>query len=292
MILRISQLAGAVQKLWEEGLASGSKTGWPSLDKHYTVAPGQMTILTGWPGAGKSEWLDALLVNLSRQGWKFCVYSPENLPNELHVSKLLEKVIGKPFGFGPSERISLEEISEGMFELEQRFFFLRPAQDSLSVEDILSQANVLFSDDRSDCKRGLVVDPWNELDHYRPPNMNETDYISHCLSAFRNWAREMSVHVWLVAHPQKLRRLDTGKLPVPTPDTISGSQNWWNKADCALTVFREPDAENIVQIYIQKIRFKHIGKTGAVELRYDRVTGRYSEVPKPIGVANYYDRQA
>ncbi len=63
---------------------------------------------------------------------------------------------------------------------------------------------------------------------------------------------------------------------------ISGSQHWWNKADCAITVWR--DMENLdraeVDVHIQKIRFKHIGKPGLVSLTYDRITGRYSE-PEP-----------
>jgi twinkle protein len=84
------------------------------------------------------------------------------------------------------------------------------------------------------------------------------------------------VHVWIVAHPQKMKRED-GKLPVPTPDMISGSQHWWNKADCAITVWR--DLANFdsreVDVYVQKCRFKHIGRSGFVTLTYDRVTGRY-----------------
>jgi hypothetical protein len=44
-----------------------------------------------------------------------------------------------------------------------------------------------------------------------------------------------------VAHPQKVAR-ENGKLPVPRPDMISGSQHWWNKADNAITVWR--DMEN------------------------------------------------
>ena len=65
----ISPLAyeSEIRQLWVDGFPAGDKTGWIELDKHYTVMPGLFTVLTGWPGAGKSEWLDALLVNLARQ---------------------------------------------------------------------------------------------------------------------------------------------------------------------------------------------------------------------------------
>jgi twinkle protein len=66
-------------------------------------------------------------------------------------------------------------------------------------------------------------------------------------------------------------------LPVPKPDMISDSQNWWNKADCCITVFRDftkPDSPE-VEIYVQKVRFKHVGKIGVAQLQYNKVTGRY-----------------
>jgi len=70
-IVPIAPLLNRVSTLWDRGLPPGFSTGWKTLDPHYTVAPGQLTVVTGWPGSGKSEWLDGLLVNLSRDDWKF-----------------------------------------------------------------------------------------------------------------------------------------------------------------------------------------------------------------------------
>jgi twinkle protein len=68
---------------------------------------------------------------------------------------------------------------------------------------------------------------------------------------------------------------------------IAGSQHWWNKADCALTVWRDPEHPEMktVDIIVQKVRFKHIGKPGTVSLEYDRITGRYSESERDLYVA-------
>lgn len=65
-VLRVSDLAGDVMALYQEGPQRGALTGWESLDKHYTVRPGEMTIVTGIPSHGKSQFLDALVVNLAR----------------------------------------------------------------------------------------------------------------------------------------------------------------------------------------------------------------------------------
>lgn len=274
-----------VADLWEQGLPPGSKTGWLGVDKHYTVAPGQFTVITGWPGSGKSEWLDALLMNLARQGWRFCLFSPENYPPEIHVSKLLEKFVGKPFGTGPTERMTQDEVTEAMTEINDWFSFIVPSatteQTNFTIEQILEAAESQFRSTRlwhgKENPIGLVIDPWNELEHLRPQHMSETEYVSATLSAVRSWARLHRVHVWIVAHPQKLRRDDTGKLPVPRPDAISGSIHWWNKADNAITVWRTMDdiPNQDVSIYVWKVRFKHIGRPGEIHLSYDRITGRY-----------------
>ena len=99
------------------------------------------------------------------------------------------------------------------------------------------------------------------------------------------------MHVWLVAHPQKLKR-EGGKLPIPTPDSVSGSAHFWNKSDIALTVHREGDDKTSgeVSIIVQKCRFKHIGRRGVAVLRYDRITGTYSD-PKagPRAIRSVYD---
>jgi len=295
-----TDFAGLLGRLWEQGMPPGDKTGWPSVDKLYTVVPGQMTILTGWPGSGKSEWLDALLLNLGKQGWKFAIFSPENQPTEIHVAKFIEKYLCKPFGAGPTERATLAEVSDAIEAMDGWFAFLCPAVDTTQtgfcIDEILNAAEAHFrlqggwADAK--LKRGLVIDPWNEIEHLRPRDLSETEYVSQTLSRVRAWARAARIHVWIVAHPQKLRRDENGKLPIPRPDSISGSQHWWNKADNAITVWRaldDPDNQN-VEVHVQKVRFKHVGRVGIAELRYDRITGRYSEMIRQVGVADYYSR--
>lgn len=281
-------LRAKVEQLWRDGLPPGDRTGWPSVDKLYTVVPGQLTVLTGWPSSGKSEWLDAMLVNLMRQGWKTAIFSPENQPLEIHATKLIEKVSGKPFGHGPTERVPFDAIPEYLDEMNGFAFATSVSGDAVPAKAVIDAVTPWLSQHEG-CKRGLVIDPWNELEHWRPSNLSETEYVSQTLSMLRGWARANAVHVWIVAHPQKVRREEGKELPVPRPDMISGSQHWWNKADCAVTVYRDlrPDAPQEVQIHVQKCRFKHVGRIGVVALRYDRVTGRYHEIPNIQDVKAY-----
>jgi twinkle protein len=98
------------------------------------------------------------------------------------------------------------------------------------------------------------------------------------LGKIRRFARRNGVHVWIVAHPQKLiKDKDTGKYKPPTMYEISGGANWRNKADVGICVHRPDMTNDITEIYIQKVRFREIGKLGAVQFRYARETGNYTD---------------
>lgn len=272
-------IAERCARLYERGLPPGDGTGWPGLDAHYTVSPQQWTLITGVPGHGKSEFLDALAVNLAEQhDWDFAFYSPENYPTEAHLAKLAEKRVRKPFGRGPNDRMTPEELEEATAWLLDHFVWLKP--EYKDYESLLEAAQPFRRPNR---KFGIVLDPWNALEHLRPRELSETEYISAALTKITNWSREKRCHVFVVAHPAKLARdIGTGKRPVPSPYDIAGSAHWYNKADNILCVHRDPiDGGQDVDIHIQKVRFKHCGRVGLVGLKYDRVTGTYFEMGSP-----------
>lgn len=266
-----------IRALHTHGWEKGFDTGWAEIDRFYTVRPGEFTVITGMPNSGKSNWLDALLVNLaSLSGWQFGLFSPENQPIEDHMSRMIEKHIGKPFGAGPTERMSGEDLNAGMRWLDDHMYWILPDDDAQwTIETVLDKAKALVL--RKGI-RGLVIDPWNELEHELPNGITETVYIGQVLKRVRQFARRHSVHVWIVAHPQKLYRED-GKYPVPTLYDISGSANWRNKADNGLVVFRDFSSDIApVEIHVQKIRFRQIGRIGMAKLNYDKATQTYSEL--------------
>ena len=275
-IFEIDDIEDKFDELYYNGLKRGALTGWPTLDEHYTVVPGQWTVVTGIPGHGKSNFLDALFVNLAKyEDWKFAIFSPENQPLERHFANIMEKYFEQPFDLGKLGRITEEQLATGKDWLKKHFSVILPHEDdSWSIDGVLSLAKVLVY--RKGIK-GLVIDPWNELDHSRPSNLTETEYISATLTKLRQFARNYKVHVWLVAHPAKLYKDKDGKYPVPTPYDISGSAHYRNKADNAITVWRNVGHEDqsCSDIHVQKIRFKEVGKVGLVSLRYDFISGAF-----------------
>jgi twinkle protein len=254
------------------------------MDKLFSVAPGQVTTVTGWPNSGKSQWLDALALNLGRQGWRFVFCSLENIPVFLHVEKLAKQYTGKPMREGPTERMDEKELEAATEALDGWFSFVLPAEKKpnpslseviLAIEGDFKARNMWGNGSKIAC----VIDPWNELEHVRPQGLSLTEYIGSSLSMLRQWARRNMLHVFLVGHPAKQQRnRESGKLPTATPDMISDSAHFWNKSDNCITVaLTDEHRSQEVDIHVQKIRFSHIGSRGVATLIYDRTTGRYHE---------------
>lgn len=278
----VADLVGELDTYYAEGMPRGADTGWPLLDRHYSARPGEWTLVTGIPGHGKSEFLDALTINLAaRHGWRFGIFSPENQPFSLHLAKLAEKYTGKPFNPGPTERMTRTEFDMAATWLDGRYTFILPETPTIDAILDIAKALVLRKG-----IRGLVIDPWNEIEHGKEPGQSETEYISLALSRIRQFARAHGVHVWLVAHPAKLYKEANGKYPVPTPYDVSGSAHWRNKADNCIAVWRDTtEGDRTVEVHVQKIRHKITGRIGKVDLSYDPVTGRYFDshgTPAPI----------
>jgi twinkle protein len=273
-VFNIVDVEDRFDDLYYHGLRKGVSIGYKTLDDYYTVVPGQWTIVTGIPGHGKSNFLDGIMVNLAQnQGWKFGIFSPENQPIERHFASILEKYFKSPFDVCKPGRITEEQKEEGKDWLNEHFSIILPDEDdNWSIDGILELAKALVY--RKGIN-GIVIDPWNELDHSRPQNQTETEYISSVLTKIRRFCRNYDVHIWLVAHPAKLYKDKDGRYPVPTPYDISGSAHYRNKADNAITVWRNVghDDQDVADIHVQKIRFKEVGKVGLCSLRFDRNSG-------------------
>ena len=174
-----------------------------------------------------------------------------------------------------------EDLERAMHWVDEHFTWIMPnSEDDWTVEKILAAAGQL-------CLRrgirGLVIDPWNELESLRPSGMTETEYISQSLKRIRVFARQRGIHVWVVIHPAKLYRDANGNYPVPTLYDCAGSAHWRNKADNGLVVWRdlsEADSPE-VQIHVQKVRFRQVGRRGMAKLIYEPISATYRDQQQP-----------
>lgn len=206
----------------------GASTGWADVDGLYRVVPGELTVVTGVPNSGKSEFVDALMVNLAASsGWSFALCSMENKVHE-HARKLIEKHVGKPFFDGEyaanAQRMSPAELQRAKAWLNDTFYLIRHEDDELpSIDWVLGLARAAVM--RYGI-RGLLVDPYNELDHRRPASISETEYVSQMLTRIKRFAAHNDCHVWFVAHP---RQMQQWRGEPPGLYDISGSAHFVNK---------------------------------------------------------------
>ncbi len=273
-IVRASSVTKYIDDLRVGGFKGGSKVGLNSVDNLYTVCSDQVTVVTGVPGSGKSELIDYFMVSLAvKEEWKFAIFSAEN-PIEIHAGKLIEKYSGRPI-FEGSSKINEEDLVDAADWLDKHFFFI-DSSSSNTIDSILSRAEVLVENEKIN---GLLIDPFNYTDVTL-----ETDAISEMLTKLHAFAKKFHIHIWIVAHPQKMYRGEGGKIPVPTGGDISGSAAWWAKADFGVTVSR--DEEGGATMTVWKCRFKWLGEVGSCHLSYDPTCGRYADGESSSDIAD------
>ena len=249
-------------------LKNGFPTGWKprgELGNHISFFPGYTSIITGIPGHGKSEILDQILIQLAidynlRGGF----FTPENWPTELHIIKLVEKLIGKS-----AFKANQLELTKAKEFLSDRMFWIYP-EEGYKLETVLDKIR------QAVLKYGIqwyVIDPWNKLEHHD----DSTNYVSRCLDLISNFNKKNGTHAFLVAHPTKMKfNHDESKYEVPGLYDISGSANFFNKADIGLSIYREQEQHSNT-LYVQKVKFKFWGSPGKISYRWDPTNGRYTE---------------
>ena len=267
-----------VREIYANGHGRGASTGMPAVDDLFTIAEGQLSIVTGMPSSGKSEFIDQIMVNLARrESWKFAVCSFENPPH-MHIAKLAEKVTGKPFYDGLGARMTEEDLADAVEFINDHFVFLESKDGGMStidsVIDRTKQAVMRLG------VRGLVIDPYNYIEQ---AGTEEHNSISYMLSKITSFAKAHGIHVWFVAHPQKMYPREDGTYAVPKGMNISGSAAWFAKADLGITIHR---TEDCVEVHCWKSRFKWVGQQGVACLAYNMSNGRYEDFTKPEPAIN------
>jgi len=294
------EFADEIDELRVTGLQPGASLGWKAFEGIYSIPKGQWSVVTGLSSSGKSTFLDNVFVQLATlHGWKFLICSPENQPVRRHIAALMEIHAGRKFGMPDPKNFPNIPAGAYMTELEYReafafvaehFKFINPPETDFTVDGIQSIATQVYEDGFE--FDGMVLDPYNEIEHKRPKGMSETDYIATVIHAFRNFTRKLNIHFWFVAHPTKPTRkiirynktdlTDEDSKPVYDSITlfdISGSSNWKSQCDFGLIVHR--DLTNNLKpstIEIEKIRFRENGTQGqSVPMYYDYLCNRFVE---------------
>ena len=168
-------------------------------------------------------------------GWKFGVFSPENMPINDFFNDLIETYIGKSADpFFTNNYMSEDEFREGMAFMKKHFFIIYPKK-SYKLEDIFDRAKFLV---KTKGIRSLIIDPYNTIQHRMQHGEREDLYISRFMSELKRFAIENKISIHLVAHQVTPQKDDNNKYFKPDLNRIKGGGTFSDKADNVLFVWR------------------------------------------------------
>jgi len=275
-VITFNSVEEQVDHYYLHGFPSGDNIGYVNFDKLLTFRGGEVTTITGIPSHGKSEFLDEILVQLSKlHRWPHGLFAAENGKPALHYTRIANRFIERPFyAENVVYKMTPDQYQRAKEFMNNYFFFINNRQIK-TVTAILDKAKDLVL--RFGIK-SLVIDPYNCMETERPKHVSETEYVSYIYDCLVNFAELYNVHIFLVAHPTKLQKdKKTGKYEVPTMYSISGSANFYNKTYNGISVYRDFEYQQ-TSVYVQKVKFDFMGRVGFSDFTFDKTTRRYIEI--------------
>ncbi len=296
-LIRVGQAVEQIEMIRNNGFKRGLLTGIEKIDKKISLKEKLLYVVTGVPGSGKTTWVDDWLVKVMRnnpnESLHCAYYSPENRPVGRAMAKIMEKYIKKSLSKDAIISMTDDEVQKAKYWLDQHFAFIYPdtkvkqnlfgkeMKNVNTLDSILTFARLSVEQYGS---KVLVIDPWNKIEHEQG-SMSETHYISKALDMCLEAGDRYNMSVVVIAHPAKVQDASVlGNFVRPSLYKISGSANWYNKADVGVVVHRDKywlNEKNVpilnvdapTQVYISKQKFQEVGEEGHFFQYMDRNQG-------------------
>jgi len=260
---------------FKKGISLAPTTHFTEMDKYFRWKKGEITLLTGYGNHGKSFFtLQMMLIKSIYDGWKWAIFSPENYPANDFYDDIIEMYVGKWL----NEMTEEEYVSACLF-IDQHFFYVYPENEH-DVVSINERFRHLVMKKGVD---GVMIDPFNQLDHTQKAYQREDQYLSEILKDIKRFALLNNVVYCIVAHPKNPSHVNGQPLPVVDMYDIAGGAMWGNKADQIISYYRpnyhvdknSPE----VTIYVQKVKRKRTGgQPGQFDLTLIWSKKRYADV--------------
>lgn len=248
---------------FKRGIQLAPETRFRELDNYFRWKKGALNVFTGYANAGKTFFLLQLMLTKSMyDGWKWAVFSPENYPANDFFDDMIEMYNGKGL-----DQMTDEEYVQACEFLNDHFFYVYPdnEHDLLSIHDKFRYLVLKKGVD------GVVVDPFNQLDHNQKAYQREDQYLSEVLKDMKRFALLNNVTYNIVAHPKNPKYEQDKSLPIVDMYDLYGGSMWGNKADHIISYHRPnwhiDKSSPEVQVHIQKVKRKRTGgKQGSVDM--------------------------
>lgn len=260
---------------FRNGVTLSPTTRFGEMDEYFRWKKGEINLFTGYGNHGKTFFaLQLMLTKSIYDGWKWAIFSPENYPAYDFYDDLVEMYAGKWL-----DKMTEEEYVKSCHFINKHIFYVYP-EDEHEIKSINEKFRHLILKKGVD---GVLVDPWNQLDHTQKSFQREDQYLSEQLKDVKRFALLNGISYNIVAHPKNPAPHPGAPLPVVDMYDIAGGAMWGNKADNILSYYRPnfhiDKNDPTVQIYIQKLKRKRTGgKLGDFPLTLVWGQKRYADI--------------
>lgn len=256
----------------DSGLGELFTSGLKGLDEglNFSFYPPELCIISGTPGAGKSELAVVMGAHLA---------SIHKLPGAiLQFEDKTKRVQETLIRYALNHNVDgVGNRGEAVTWINRWFRTIVPEQnlaDDVDYDFAWLKATMREARERHGC-RWVILDPWNELDHMWDRSMNEAQYTNDALRKLKRISRALGLIVMVVVHPSKEGGRQTD---ITEKDLygVSGSASWANKADHGIIVHR-PD-QSKAEVYVKVAKSKDhsvMGKVGICCMEYVPSQSRY-----------------
>ncbi len=240
---------------FKKGIQLAPTTRFPEMDEYFRWKKGDINLCTGYGNHGKSFFMLQLMLTKSIwDGWKWAVFSPENFPANDFYDDLIEMYVGKWLN-----AMSVEEYEQACVFIDEHIFYVYP-EDEHDINSIHEKFRHLVLKKGID---GVMIDPFNQLDHLQKPYQREDQYLSEVLKDVKRFALLNNIVYNIVAHPKNPTYQEGKVLPVVDMYDIAGGAMWGNKCDQIISYYRpnfhQDKNDCHVDVHIQKLKRKRTG---------------------------------
>lgn len=230
---------------------------------------GEMTVLTGPTGSGKTTFLGQLSLDFAEQGHP-TLWGSFEIKNTRLLHKLMQQFSREPLVVDGSNSINyLNALADRFENLPLYFMKFHGGSDVDDVLDAMEYASYVHD------VQHIILDNLQFMISRNGSgsrnSFDKFDYQDMAIEKFRKFATERNVHVTVVVHPRK--EDEFSKLGI---SSIFGSAKATQEADSVLILQYDGQRK---YIEVKKNRFD--GTLGYCELHFQRNSCRYSDQPEP-----------
>lgn len=275
----VSDLIEDINDLYNNGFPdtiSPKHHSFGNLKNVFSVMRGHLVVGTGIPSHGKSNFTEWYVLNLiADYNMKASFYSPEHHPFSLHHATFMQKVYGKNFfkEYQGVPRINKSDIQKYKEWANDKIYLTAPDNTtsptwSWLLERFKEQMFCYGIDI-------FVIDAFNKLEFDK--GGNKLDQINEVLTKLTTFAQMNNVIIFLIAHPTKMKKNESGVYDMPSLYDVSGSADFRNQTHDGYCIYRYFNDEGGYTVFKNlKTKMSFQGEIGSeISFEYHIPSGRY-----------------